>query len=59
MLKQVLAHLDFSVWAEVSFTIFVITFLAVVIRTLRSNTTTAHNNAMLVLRDGSEEMQDV
>jgi hypothetical protein len=54
MLKEVIAHLDFSVWAEISFSIFAITFLAVAIRTLLSDKRLAERHAAIALNDSVE-----
>ena len=56
MLRDVLHHLDYSAWAEVSLTIFLLTFIAVVIRTLRSNRESAHRHAAMALDDVPEEV---
>jgi hypothetical protein len=58
MLKDVLAHLDFSAWAEISFCIFALTFVAVTIATLRSDKRLAQKHAFIALDDTLERNDD-
>lgn len=58
MLKDVIAHLDFSAWAEISLFIFAITFLAVTIVTLRSDKRLAQKHAFIALDDSPEDNAD-
>ena len=51
MLKDVLAHLDLSAWAEISLLIFAITFVVVTIATLRSDKHAAQKHASIALED--------
>jgi hypothetical protein len=58
MLKDVIAHLDFSAWAEISFCIFAITFVAVTVATLLSDKRLAREHAFIALDDTLEGDDD-
>jgi hypothetical protein len=58
MLKDVIAHLDLSAWAEISFCIFAITFVAVTVATLLSDGRLAQKHAFIALGDAPEENDD-
>lgn len=55
MLKDVIAHLDFSAFAEISLFIFAATFVAVTIATLRSDRRVADRHALIALDDSPQE----
>jgi hypothetical protein len=58
MLRDVIAYLELSAWAEVSLFIFAITFVAVVIATLRSDKRVAQKHALIALHDFPEDHDD-
>jgi hypothetical protein len=55
MLKDVLAHVDFSAWAEISLLIFAVTFIIVTIATLRADARTSRRHAAIALDDSPTE----
>jgi hypothetical protein len=55
MIKALTSYLDYSIFAEIALVIFAVVFVAVVIRTLLTDSHVTSYQAHIVLGDQSEE----
>lgn len=55
MIKKLTSFLDYGVFAELALAIFALVFIAVVIRTLMTNSEITHEQARIVLGDQETE----
>ncbi len=58
MLRDVITHLDFSVFAEIALAIFAVTFVLVTIATLRTDRRIHLKHASIALEDAPRSNDD-
>ncbi|MCP4081647.1 MAG: hypothetical protein GY819_03330 [Planctomycetaceae bacterium] len=55
MIKKLTSFLDYGMFAELALAIFALVFIAIVIRTLRMNSKSAEQQALIVLEESEKE----
>lgn len=55
MIKKLISYLDYSLFAELALLMFAAIFIAIVIRTLRTQSDTTNRHAKIVLGDKPEK----
>ena len=55
MIKKLTSFLDYGMFAELALAIFALVFIAIVIRTLRMNSKSSEQQALIVLEESEKE----